>query len=1159
MTDDQREDDHRSLRPKLQVRIQAEQTKPVAIDPTTPDSLNNPSAEAGADSDKEGTLHQPNALDGGNKTAETSPASVKSLRLSDNIPPTLQWIPANWSWSKWKPVLRSALAAWIGLLLFLIPTTLNVMGQAAFLIIIASFLSPPSDPFIAVLQRELAILIFATSGWAWSCLAMKLAYIARSNKDPTASLAKIITGQYIEPAPTVIIAVFLFIGSAFFLYIKSRMGPGPFIFATLFGCICIDISLTTAVLFPFPYYKIGQIIVLPLSFHSAIALILSLCLFPTSQSATFTLRLQVVLSFLLSATKEHHQRLQQDVTASDFSATPILTAVSKAEGALSVLASAASLQKLDIIYSRFAPTDYTQLHSLTRGLIVKASGMSLYYTLIDPTRERFPITPVASIPATPTFSPPSQSRPPSPGRDQPRANTERVTGHESLDGGSKGLPNHRYHSASQVHHHTAIHHRKRRHSPHRHTPSHHPTQSHSSLLHFALSRAARAEPAVGVFESLHYLNLEAMHMSHPDSEAHVARATKLLSASCQDLLQSCEHGLQGACDWLGSVQDNCLHFWASREDKNKIRLDRIKKYEDLHRELSLQLDEFTNQKRFFILDPYRAMVTSPDEALTEREIIPHRHLFNCYVYQYHLMQFATNIQAVLGEIVRLETEREAPRVWFPTMDWSRLIHRTTWEPSEMVERDDDENPDVIPGLDPTSLTDLGQAVRRDPDALPPRNLLEKTANWVYHTVKNIGGGNALFALKAGMLTILLSLPSFLKSSAEFAYKNKFVWAVIMGQLTLARFRGDTTFGIVTRIISTFVGGIIGTVMWFVYVSTGSGQGNAFGLAAVCFVCFPFFFFARLYWPVPPMTNLIIWVTAALVFGYSYQDTHLASPSSPGYGIDVAWRRFVLVTIGVVAAGILSFLPPSTTIRLYERKTLATAATEIGSTYCSVISFANTRKEGETAVIVQHLLAILSKLKRSLVLKENVVYEFSLRGKWPAERYQRILELQIQISSLLSHLTSVLEHMEPAWALAFLKRTRLSDAGFQGDVLAVMSLISSSLRNGNPLPQVTPCPLLNRFVERPHGLNIVHEESEEDFGLPKVLTEETLESLQYLIFCVGVSTAFGIVTRLDKLMVAVKELVGEQYHIDGIGLPLHYRRGRALEMRSLVPTMVPESE
>ena len=37
------------------------------------------------------------------------------------------------------------------------------------------------------------------------------------------------------------------------------------------------------------------------------------------------------------------------------------------------------------------------------------------------------------------------------------------------------------------------------------------------------------------------------------------------------------------------------------------------------------------------------------------------------------------------------------------------------------------------------------------------------------------------------------------------------------------------------------------------------------------------------------------------------------------------------------------------------------------------------------------------------------------------------------------------------------------------------------------------------------------------------------------YCVGVSTAFGIVNYLDKLMVATKELVGEQYHIHGIGI------------------------
>ena len=42
-----------------------------------------------------------------------------------------------------------------------------------------------------------------------------------------------------------------------------------------------------------------------------------------------------------------------------------------------------------------------------------------------------------------------------------------------------------------------------------------------------------------------------------------------------------------------------------------------------------------------------------------------------------------------------------------------------------------------------------------------------------------------------------------------------------------------------------------------YISAGKGHGNIYGLAAVTAVCFPFFFFGRLYWPGAPMFNLIV--------------------------------------------------------------------------------------------------------------------------------------------------------------------------------------------------------------------------------------------------------------------------------------------------------------
>lgn len=84
----------------------------------------------------------------------------------------------------------------------------------------------------------------------------------------------------------------------------------------------------------------------------------------------------------------------------------------------------------------------------------------------------------------------------------------------------------------------------------------------------------------------------------------------------------------------------------------------------------------------------------------------------------------------------------------------------------------------------------------------------------------------------------------------------------MGQLTLARFRGDTVFALVARVISTIGGSVLGLVLW--YISAGSGRGNAFGLAVVIGVTSPFLLFWRLYWPIHPITNIVFFVTASLV-------------------------------------------------------------------------------------------------------------------------------------------------------------------------------------------------------------------------------------------------------------------------------------------------------
>ncbi|PPQ72963.1 hypothetical protein CVT24_000165 [Panaeolus cyanescens] len=1444
------------------------------------------------------------------------------------------WITSNLTWSRLKPAIRCAVAGWLSAVLFIIPEVLRVMGQASFLILIASFFSPPSDPFLFVLEREFLILFFAGLAWAWSCLGIFLANLARRHIVRNVTIRDVVDGRYIEARPTVILAVFVFLGSAFFLYIKAKKGPSAYLFACLFACICMDISLTTAAFFPFPFYLIGRSILVPLSLHSALALLCSIFIFPSTVSALFTTRIIDCLDPLNASLKAHRALLDMSRNTSSSSSstsspstptfslsllntllTPLHTHTKQAEASLIPLAGTGRLLGNDVIYARIGPKDWGVFQGYCRRLVGRLDGVGMFWGMIGReggerevdgkggggekdkreeengrggrvwreeggegewgmeggwagkrdgegdrergrgrARERQPrpyspgamVTPFPSLPGTPTGG---MSRAGSVERDRGRgggskerrggdSKERRGRGDKDVDRGKNQDDGRRLRGASMdstrsahpaasgpwhVHpsasgsygyaHPTPTsplvksqtigsgmsdfgvsvggsgsHVRfgsnrglggelprrgeggllsplsskgqyygmtesamkslkrggakdKRAHrksvsgsmsgsaSGHGHGHGHgvfhfpdrfasgsgsgsgrglmqrtyshpglsslgdngpgssqvgyddtrngeverefedgsersfghsgtytprlsSPQQSHSSsphhiLLHNSLLAATAKgakrlknktiesltgslsgsvigdeEPEVGRFETQRYLNLQATRTRRGENaeqqEKWVREGVGLLSewtlivepykigfmkskdperlfeeeirveGECQAKVES-RRGRAGVVDDSDPEESNGNGdpiedvdgddgYERRRGDGRGQRRARDKRGHAERREMDKDEDDLGDEDSDEEDSNGEQRHRGSDQSKTQtsigdkRKTSPHRYLFHCYVYQYHLIQIAVILIEMLDEMIRLEEERVECKLWTPVDKLFGFLGG--WGETSIVDAEnmEDDDPDYIQGLHhghatspshspsespngntplhhshhphaayahhvhhehPHLLFDLNLPHRRDPDALPPRNLFEALMNALYELLISVRGGNMQFALKAGVLSVLLCLPFFLKSSAQWAYQNRFFWAVVMGQLTLARFRGDTTFGLTARIISTFFGGLTGMVLW--YISAGSGHGNPYALAATLLVCSPFFYFARLYWPIPQMTNIVFFVTAVLVIGYSYQDTILVAPGSPGSGWNVAWRRFVFVAIGVFAAFIFSYFPPATTIRRYQRHLLSTTTSELGSIYCSILTFANTKHEPEIQEIIRGLIAVRAKLNRGGVMRVNVGYEFSLRGRWPRQRYQKIADLQMAISYSLGHLMSVIEHLEPAWARAFLRRTRFMDPDFQGDVLAVISMVSSCLRNGTPLPQVTPCPLQDRFMLRYHELEVIHKEAEEDYGLPRIMTLETLKDEQYMIFCVGVSTAFAIVNRLDRLMIAAKELLGEHYHIHGIGV------------------------
>jgi Putative ER transporter, 6TM, N-terminal len=270
--------------------------------------------------------------------------------------------------------------------------------------------------------------------------------------------------------------------------------------------------------------------VLPVTLFSAIALLVSITIFPSTISAQFTTRLQEVLSPLVESLELHRGVLKSVPHTEHFAemVVSIKTLTGQSEANLTSLAASARLLDSDLIYSRFSPEDFHTFLNLARRITARASGMETYFTLIDPISEKFPGTPAPSVaatpltPATPTSIPTFQS---------PERNEFPFGAADyKFDNSLPMSPTHRpsYASSSQdtqfypnLHgrfHGTGSPRLNLRHLPH-------------NLLHRRLLRVShpRREKAVGVFESQRYLNLEATNFHDPAAKAYTTRATGLLS------------------------------------------------------------------------------------------------------------------------------------------------------------------------------------------------------------------------------------------------------------------------------------------------------------------------------------------------------------------------------------------------------------------------------------------------------------------------------------------------------------------------------------------------------------------------------------------------------------------------------------------------------
>ncbi|KAJ5272600.1 hypothetical protein N7478_007725 [Penicillium angulare] len=481
------------------------------------------------------------------------------------------------------------------------------------------------------------------------------------------------------------------------------------------------------------------------------------------------------------------------------------------------------------------------------------------------------------------------------------------------------------------------------------------------------------------------------------------------------------------------------------------------------------------------------------------------------VFEEQLLNVTEGWERVLTQLVILMKERQKTRLWLPrglryAFKW---VHGKNAVPPVPLAQSPVDDPDVVEAHSKAAQQSLrisrGYRVKK-------RSGLGRAIIGTYHWLINADG---LYALRMVAVTVALAIPAVLPATAGFYFREKGLWALIMGQTTVVIYMSDFTLSLASRAIGTIVGGVTGLVAW--YIGSGDGQGNPYGLAAVMAVVILLLMWGRLFLPVALIqATMMGGATCILVVGYSYDDTHIPSYGNPGYGYNVFWRRLLLVLIGAAAAMIVQILPRPPSAARHVCKSLSNNIRSLSDHYALLLSCWGKpdREEGLVAEeLAIHVAEMLSALDGPIFLLR---LEFS-SSPFDSERLAQVKSLCQELNQNLGRLLFLSASLPEHFQAKLATNAGLLNHRNIGDVMAVLGIVEQALKTGDPLPEVLPTPLLKRCFEFLQAHRV-------DIGL----TRDLIRDEDYRKFCVAISSYLKFLAAVDDLVLVMKGTLGESH-------------------------------
>ncbi|RDW62426.1 hypothetical protein BP6252_11859 [Coleophoma cylindrospora] len=611
-------------------------------------------------------------------------------------------------------------------------------------------------------------------------------------------------------------------------------------------------------------------------------------------------------------------------------------------------------------------------------------------------------------------------------------------------------------------------------------------------------------------------------VGHPSRSDLMEKSLQALSTSSEKLIGACRESYIAIIEAISSSNSR-----GSAASRTKM----LQKHTETLRELKENRITFVELTAPSLLEPHSHLF---DEngflRIDEEQFPPLTGLMMGLLFEDRLMQLADALETLLSRIVELESTRTKVQLWLP----KRIMALLGWISSA----DDSENPIIATehadtktlssATEPTNLSADDKADKKEAPSARAQLISMKTPNGrrrskssqiLLKIIRWVSSTEGVFALRAVIVTMALSVPAVTRSSAGFYYREKGLWAVIMAQLAMAPYTADLVFGIAVRIVGTVVGGVVGMVAW--YIGAGNGGGNPYGIAAIMAVVIVIFMWWRLFSPPSLMgAGIMMAATAYLVVVYSWIDTHLPSYGDLGVGYSVFWRRVVLVLTGFAAAVIVTFLPRPPSANRHYRRVLADTLATVQDRYALFASSwkdpaPDLRKvaEQEALAVGETLLSIVGPIKLT-------GFEFST-SNFNTDSLSQVCHLCIALNQNMTQLLVYSTRLSAPDRAKIVPATGAVNPDLIAELMAVLALVQQALKSGDPLPAVIPTPLFTKAVALARQQVKESRGGTDGFFVKGKMGDEALRK-----YVVVLNALVQLLSTVDELVLVVKRAVGE---------------------------------